>query len=358
MVSGGERQPKSEALQAVVQTGQLGFYPLNSLALSALFHNQSHSILGHRDDTESQKFRQKSELELDKKTVPVAGKIFAGLSDAFYRGKLPEVVVVTSPMAELPAFIEEFMDFLEKLCSLGFLTQKDSDEVGLLNRYVPQFVIASYGVVFDVVLDKLGEAAQNMGALSARQKERLLQKFTRGVITSPTGGYDLQLHPWTLFPKPLALNLAGSKSMFTIRTTQVLESLQIPHQFNPNGDLGVLEVELNLAFNHLLSRVLPVLAEQTGKAPCEAKDLTAHFDKLGQKMGILPGLITQTPKSTDLPKPDALILSMSDLAILHQLCRLAKEASLPEQGTVFQALLDAAKAQMPPQPFLSPSGRE
>lgn len=341
MPPGGEKSAKSDALQAVVQVGDIGFYPLNSLAVTALHRGQTKTIIAARDENQTGKLRLQSELKVGKDSLPVTGKLCEGLSDAFYRGRLPEVLIVTSPMAQVPAFLEELMDFLEKLCALGFLTQKDQDEVTMLNRYVPQIVLASYGVVYDVVLEKVGTAIENIKALSPRQRERLLQKFSRGVITTPGEGYDLNLEPLAFYPKPLALKLAGSKSMFTIRTTQLLETWKIAHEFNPNAELGAMEFELNLAYNHLAHRVLPLLA-QSDKAWAKRQDeLTQAFDALGQALGMLPGLVTLAAKTSELPKIAELGLSLMDLALVHQVMRWVREANQSSSLPLFESLLDA-----------------
>jgi hypothetical protein len=343
MQSGGDKPRKSESLQAVVQAGTVGFYPLNSLGLSALQHQQAECIIGTRDDAASQKLRGQSELVVDKQTLNIQGKVFTGFSDAFYRGKLPELVIVTSGMLEVPIFIEELMDFMEKLCSLGFLTApQEADEVAVLDRYVPQIVIASYGILFDVLLEKFQTSLANLGGFSPRQKERLLQKLSRGMFIEPEEGYDLSLNPYTLFPKPLALNLSGSKSMYTVKATQLLESHRIETHFNPNGELGVLEWEINLAHKHLLHRLFPLLKRHKIESPMSEKAFTKALDNLGQKMGILPGLVTVIEKSPTL-KPKELAVSTLDLAILHQLRILAKSVDDMELQEVFDTLLEQVK---------------
>lgn len=347
MQAGGEKSQKSDPLKAIVQTGEIGFYPLNSLSVSALFHGQTNCLIGNRDDKRCGQLRNQSEFEVSDQNIPIKNALFTGLCDAFYRGKLPELVVVTTDMTGIPAFIEELMDFLEKLSALGFLTSNDGDRVALLDRYVPQWVIGTYGVVFDAILEKLDTAIDNLGTLSARQEDRLLQKFTRAIFTSPEEGYDLALSSsLKLFGKPLAVNLAGSKSMYTVRTTQLLENHKIACHFNPNAELGILEWELNLAYKHMIHRILPLLTERHQTVlGFTAETITGLMDTLGQKHGILPGLVVLTDSAPPALPMEQLTLSAVDLAMLHQVKRLAESADVLELTSILDTLLHHVRLQ-------------
>lgn len=343
MQTGGDKSRKSESLQAVVQTGTVGFYPLNSIAFSALHHRQAQCLIGMREDEASQRLRGQSEYTIGKTTLNIQGCVFTGFSDAFYRGKLPELVVISSGMMEIPAFIEEFMDFLEKLTSLGFINASgDGEDVAVLDRYVPQLVIASYGVMYDVIQEKFNTAMVNMSGFSVRQRERLLQKLSRGMFTVPGDGYDLRLNENVLFPKPLALQLAGSKSMYTVRTNQLLESHRITTDFNPNGELGVLELELNLAYRHLIYRLLPACREQGQTCDVGEPEIKEVMDQLGQNLGILPGLVVVAGKAPGV-KPRDLAVTTMDLAILHQLAVMAKNVNHVAAQVMFSSLITQIK---------------
>ena len=344
----GEKQSRSDALQAVVQNGTVGFYPFNSLGVTALVCEQARCIIGETDPESASRLQRMTDIKLGAETFSLVGKVFNGFSDAFYRGKLPEVVVVSADMMALPRFLESFMSFVEKLYSLGFLSTQPTEETELLDRYLPQFVIASYGLVYDVLLENLGRALENLSEMPSRQKERLLQKFSRGIFVSPAPGYDLQLIPPIRYEKPLTLKLAGSKSMFTIRTTQVLESNRLLAEFNPNGAMGILEWELNLAASHLKTRLIPALNAAAKGREADASVLTPEIvgreiDLLGQKHGLLPGMaVASSLKPETIGKSPAPKLSTEDLAILHQLRLMAAEASLDS----FVQQLETAIAQV------------
>jgi hypothetical protein len=343
MRGGGEKPQKSDALRAVIQPGELGFFPFNSLGVTAMLHGQADCLISTREDPFIARLRNQTEFVVGEHTIPLKNNVFNGICDAFYRGKLPELIFVTSDMASIPSFIEEFMDFLEKLCSLGFLTQHDSDKIAILDRYVPQLIIGTYGVVYDVILEKLDASIDNLGALSVRQKDRLLQKITRGMFTSPVTGYDLLLTPPMIFDQPISINLAGSKSMYTVRTNQLLDSHQIACNFNPNGELGILEWEMNLAYRHIIHRVLPLLEDNKVKPDITPEQVSALMDTTGQKMGILPGMVVLSDAlDGDVPR-DKLCLSAVDMAILHQVKLLSQDAEVTELTTLMETLITLIK---------------
>ncbi len=334
-----EKLQKSPTLQAVVQFGEVGFYPYNSLSVSALFHSQAERIIGAKEDPITQKQRNLSEIKVSGKSLSIEKKLMGGFTDAFYRGKLPELIIVTSGMMETPEFIEEYLDFLEKLCILGFLSEPELEEVSLLDRYVPQLIIASYGMVYNVILQKLETALETMAQISPRNKDRLVQKISRAMFTNPDEGYDLSLVPLTLFKKPVALNLAGSKSIYTVKTTQLLEKYKIPCQFNPNGKLGILEWELNQAYKHLTHRIIPLLQLQEAAMDLKDTDVTALMETLGQKLGVLPGLTTLASSSKNPVPVEQLSFSTLDLAMVHQIGTLAQKVNFIELQNYTDALL-------------------
>jgi len=312
-----EKSKKSDGLQAVIQLGQIGFYPFNRLSVSALAHHHISAIIDTADLSQTAVWKTQSEWN---------GRVFPGFSDAFYRGKLPEVILVTSPMVEMPFWIESFMDFLEKLCVLGFFSQDAQDEIGVLDRYAPQIVIGSYGTLFDVAQEKLSRYLDNLSAMSSRQKERMLQKISRAFFTSPpyTLPEETGLSP---YPDPMALTLTGLKSSYTLRANELLEAHGIKVNFNPNGETGIYELELNLAYQHLSRNLTPPFPG----------NLAESMEKLGQNLGILPGLVTQTQSLFLAKDQKSVPPTMLDLAILHQLTGYARKTNMNEFAQQIQA---------------------
>jgi hypothetical protein len=193
--------------------------------------------------------------------------------------------------------------------------------------------------VFDVILDKMNTALSLISGISPRHRERILQKVSRGMWAFPEEGYDLTLTPLTLYPKPLALNVAGSSSIYTLRTTQLLETHGIPCEFNPNGSQGILEWEINLAYKHVLHRLLPLV--NLGDA--SSLDINEHFESLAKAYDILPGQVTCLDNAGSKSKKSSpfkdYTLTTLDLAILHQLHQLAQGASLNSVAEFLDTLI-------------------
>ena len=344
-MSPGKRQ-KSETQQAMVQPNTIGFYPFNRLALTALAHHNASVILASPEDPFLTAYKHQQDVVLNKKhTVNLTNRVFNGFSDAFYRGKLPELVVVSADMTRIPEFLESFLDYMEKLCSLGFFSDEDSlDSAEQLDSYIPQIIVASYGIVYSVILQHLQTALDNMGALTPWQRERLSQKLCRGVLTSEPMGYYQQLNEPGMFDHPIQLMLAGNKSLYTLKSTQLLEQFNIAHQFNPNGELGIYEIELQLAYQHCVSTIVPLLKAQGITHPfTEPKVLANWFDECGQVIGMIPGVITNAQLSKAAEPPKNAQLTLLDLAILHQLRSIAYDSGYTAGAETMKGFLDTLK---------------
>jgi hypothetical protein len=317
------------------------------LALTALAHHNASIIMAATDDPFLTTYKHQQEVVLDKKhTVNLTNRVFNGFSDAFYRGKLPELVIVSADMTRIPEFLESFLDYMEKLCSLGFFSDEDNlDSAEQLDSYIPQIVVASYGIVYSVILQHLQAALDNMGALTPWQRERLSQKLCRGVLTSEPTGYYQQLNEPGLFANPIQLMLAGNKSLYTLKSTQLLEHFNIAYQFNPNGELGIYEIELNLAYQHCLATIVPLLQSQGITHPfANPATLAQWFDECGQVVGLIPGVITNgTPAKSTVVKSETGQLALLDLAILHQLRSIAHESGYAMGAETMKVLLDTLK---------------
>ncbi|MCA9808618.1 MAG: hypothetical protein KC476_11750 [Cyanobacteria bacterium HKST-UBA06] len=333
------------AQQAVVQIDELGFYPFNSLAATALSHDQAHMVIRNRSSDEQPLLDGENQLKVGRKTIALADRVGDSLTDAFYRGKLPEVIMVTSSMSQIPQFLEELLDYLEKLCSLGFITSTSKDDSTPLDAVIPQFVLCSYGMVYDLVYTKVATALDHMNAYNSWQQDRILQKFCRGYFHKLPADYYRQLWPIQLYKDPLDLVLAGDKSMYTLKVTQLCQNLGINCTFNPNNHLGITELELGLAYHHLCDQLLPRLKKHKRSGLPSKKDFGALFDALGTAMGIIPGIITQAPAyASPTETPDTVACSFTDQAMLYQLKQQLDTHDLTQWVEPVQAMIETMQA--------------
>lgn len=121
---------RAELPKPMVKIGTLGFFPLNSLGLSYRHVGLGDTMLGLQDSEGAACAVQTEVLLKDKndKSVPVSlnGFYYRNLSDALYRGKLPQVVLATPSLTQLSQWSNEILDYTEKMLSLGFMFQTNA----------------------------------------------------------------------------------------------------------------------------------------------------------------------------------------------------------------------------------------
>lgn len=325
--------------QAVVQPNHVGFYPFNSLALTAIETHQAQIIIKNRQDNPTVSINAEQEdIKVGKTTVDLSNKVCNSISDAFYRGKLPEVLVITASMQQVPQFLEEVMDFLEKLITLGFITSNSPDDPTPLDQVIPQFVIATYGPVYQLIYQKVHATLEHMGSYNQWQQDRILQKFCRGFFTALPRNYHRFLEAYTLFDAPLDMILAGEKSLYSLKVSQVCQSHQLQCQLNTTHLSGTSEFELAVVYSHLLEQVYPRL----DKAPISKDELKDCFEALAAALGIIPGMVTQAPnKIPMLKEPKSLGFDFTDHALMLQLKNWLTQYELFDRIPLVEKLLAA-----------------
>lgn len=323
--------------QAIIKAESVGFYPFSELAIAALGQTKAHAMvhMGLTNPATGDPVVRPLPLP---ESLAGQGKCFDSLSDAFYRGGLPEVLIITSPIAQIPSMLEDWLTYIEKLGQLGFFTPtSEEDEVTVLDQCVPNIVLASHGMMFSPFMAQLDKMLQNMDILTPRQKERLVQKFIRGFWKSPSGWqYTESANAPALGKQPFSILLAGKKSWYSMRTCNLLQAVGIQQSFNPNEAMGVLEGELQLAHQYCVSVLAPTLVahKKLTAKQFNPKAFTTGIEDLAQAAGILPGLATQLDPLHPTP-PQPATLSFEDLALLHQLKHLARQH---QQDTLLETL--------------------
>lgn len=349
------KKTKAETQRAVIQQDTVGAYAVNSLSLTA-FHDHRLDVLIAQTQVDEGLYHQlknQSQWTVADQTINLQGKLFNGIADAFYRGHLPELLIITCEITHIPEFLEEFLDFLDKLCSLGFIQGHHSQENSQIDRYIPQLVIATYGIVFETIQNKLSRSIENMGHFSAWERDRILQKLCRMTLSNGYNLLDINKQPFQIFPTPLSVQCAGSKSFYTLRSTQLLESRKFDIQFNPNGDLGILELELHQAYEHLTTYLIPFCQAQFQLETASLNlDINDWFSQLEVALGCIPGLLTQHApsavpaashtKRSDLPT-ESNGIGFTDVALLHQLKVIFDEYQIEQPAQSLEVLLKLAK---------------
>lgn len=289
------KKERGDLPKPVVQPGTLGFYPLSNLSFSYLLEGYCDIVIGIKDKPETLGLKEKPEIRVKtgSKTekINLKGRVFNGFSDSFYRGKLPQVVVAAFDASLLDYFLEEFLDHLDKMFSLGFFLQGPDP----VEKLVPAFVVSSNGIFFNNLIRKIYNSLLAMEHTDEQTVERIIGKFTRGMLDSHapslfSPGQVIETEP------AYRMKIGGGQ----LQTQLIIQSVFSTHglitSLETGSDNPVERLELENALKRIVCCVLPVLAER-GEIP--KKDVTSlekqvqeAVFRIGQKHGAFE--ITET----------------------------------------------------------------
>jgi hypothetical protein len=275
------KRPRAELPKTNVQQGAVGCFPLQSWSLSALYHQRCASIIGFRDAENTLLAKSKSLVQLSiscRKSEPLSlkGKLFNGLSDAFYRGQLPEVILVCPPDAQRVTFVNDLADYLEQLVAMGFFSEKLPPERVAL--YVPCFILLGHGLWFSRMMAMLAGFMKDLKyhalPLPADVQQAILARFVRGSAPEADwGGLEEDMR-FELTPLPQVLRLGGGSAMTRTLTQKALRAYGWSAELEEAARNPVERLELQGAAWRLSSVVIPGLAAQKLLSQAEAKKLT------------------------------------------------------------------------------------
>ena len=256
----------------VIKTGTLGCFPLNTLSLSCVAQGHGTAILGYVDDPRNGAYKEHPvvTLKAGRKSTEysLVGVFFTGIADALYRGKLPEVIMATPAPNELGTFLNEFLDYVEKMITLGFVLNKPNPVVEL----IPCMVIATPGVFFSQFMAQLSKNLGNINEMTPELRQAILGRFVRGVP-------DCDVNPQVVGRQtefcdvPRRIKIAGGDD----RTRQTIQNVFSAHQLVTVVENSVQNPTERLEFESALSRlgnvVLPLLKAEKLLSAKELKEI-------------------------------------------------------------------------------------
>lgn len=374
--------PKSksgELPKPVIQRGQFGGLPLNTLTASYLIQGYSNAILGFRDDQETEAFRQRPTLQVQsgkrKDTISLEGRFFNGYSDALYRGYLPEVILAAPSSDRLGDFLKDFVEYLGKLLAMGFfipkkhLVQKDPVE-----ELIPCTILSGNGLLFSRFVTGLVQELKGLvhehPELNDAMRLAILGRFVRSVPAEAEealfNASDLAvLQGRTLLPivVPRQIRIAGGNR----QTQRIIQDVLSAH-----GLITVIEnqvrnpverLEFENALRRIITVILPTMAERKLLTASELKKLRPQVESgvfaIGQKrlafedneqfraptsQKAMPAAKdakgTKAPKSTrSLPA-----LTEEDVHMLAGLSSYAETLEMPAEKQLFETLARQVEA--------------
>jgi hypothetical protein len=291
-----------------------------------------------------------------RKSEPLAlkGKLFNGLSDAFYRGQLPEVILVCPPDEERINFLNDLADYLEQLAAMGFFSAKLPPERVAL--YVPCFVLLGHGVWFSRMLAMLAGFLKDLKyhalPLPTEVQQAILERFVRGSAPDADWAVTEEAMHFELTPVPQVLRLGGGSPMARRLIEEALVSYGWGVDIEDSAHNPAERLELQGAAWRLSSVVIPGLAAQKMLSQAEAKRLTPLVQQAILSIGRQRQAFTQaeeivTPKTKakgSLTAAKDLTVGLAGEELLRGLSAYAAALGLSQEKEIFDHLAERVAA--------------
>ncbi|WP_373531260.1 hypothetical protein [Vampirovibrio sp.] len=365
------RSRPGEVPKPIVRKDSFGCLPLNAFTVSCLHQGHADCLIGFRDSEETLAFKNRTSLQVsqgqNKITIPLAGRFFNGLSDALYRGHLPEVLLAAPSADLLPDFLADITEYIEKLAKLGFfMPRKQLIQRDAVAELIPCIALTGGGLLFSRFITGLMASLRGLRhehpSIDEETCLRILGRLVRGFvsdeshqagISDTTAGSVLSLSPF-----PQALRIAGGDlwTQSTIQTVLAAHGLTV--SVESQGQNTPERLEFQNALWRVSHVILPNLVQQQLLSETEAQALAPQIQAgiwtIGVKRAALgefekPEQPKISPKSqskgatskaahSGASKPAPSALGWGDVAIMAGLNGYAKELNLPAESHLFETL--------------------
>jgi hypothetical protein len=357
------RGQRIELTKPVLSQGTIGVTPFNAISLSYLLSGQAQCIIRFKDmDNRLPEGELNAEVPAKAgkwEKTDLQGRLFNGYADAFYRGRLPEVILCFVGIQSMSDFWEDLTGYLEQMLSLGFLGHEP------VKNIMPYMVILGDGMRFSRIITALTRYLDAMShsypVLDLRTRGQILSRFLRALpdLKSSTEWHDSD---WNLLachnnlhvkhvPETLTLFqlVSGTLSSWEqVRDCLSLNSIRV-QDVDQAVPMNVERLELQQTWQRLSTVILPGLAQQQdwtkaftqevmsrtqaglleiGRA-CHAVRDSESVDTVFQKTGKLKKSSEQTMNAD----------SRESRLLLQELVQVAQALPQAEKPEVFSELL-------------------
>lgn len=357
------RSKPGELPKPVLKQGNIGGLPVNVLTLSGLHHGRIHCLLGFRDTEQTRQLKNRSGFHLVKNrkkvTILLDGRFFNGYSDALYRGQLPEVILAAPSADLLPDYLNDFVDYVEKLAALGFfLPKKQLLQRDAVSELIPCTILVGGGLLFSRFITGLLSALKALRheypSLDEQTRLRILGRFVRGFPVA--GDPDAFSGPATLpvlgasaslIDFPCTIRIAGGDARTQARIQAVLLAQGIDTAIEGQSERAAERLELENALWRLSDVILPGLVSRELLSPAEAEALAPKLREgirtIGLRREVLSnseqpvpsGVMKKASGTSKHPEP---VLGWGDVAIMAGLNGYARDLNLTDEIRLFEKL--------------------
>lgn len=359
---------RGELPKPIIRPGSLGLLPFSPLAVSYLHGGHGDLILGYHDDNETLALKNRSAITVldgnGKEQFMLDGRFFNGYSDALYRGKLPEVIIAAPAPQELGTYLDDLVEYLEKMLSLGFfLPKKELIKRDPVQDFVPCTVLTGGGLLFSRFITGLMHALKSFEnqhpVMDEAIRLRIVGRFVRGLPgTEPTEipeTGEARTGQIRIEPVPCHIRIGGGSR----HTQDVIQTVFSKHgliaSFENRARNPVERLELENALWRLSTVILPTLVDQKTLKAAELKKLTPRIENGILSIGRCRQAFDETDspesirssngKKTGASKPDGKqALREEDALLLGNLVQYAEGLGLNEEQALFAQLAEQLSA--------------
>lgn len=334
------------------QPQAVGCCPLSGLAVELLQEQRADALICFKDDASVPLLRAAGTLEITRETGQAAslsleGRWFNGFSDAFFRGKLPQVILVTDHAPHQSDFFEEFADYCDKLHALGYFLQ----DISPVDALFPCVVLLGEGCYFKALQERLTVMLTPLCQHDEVMMQQLRGQFIRGLLEPSAtvlleGGHEARPYQ-SQQPVPTGLRLVGGSLSAQLAVQSVLDARGLNVAQEPRTAVAVERLEWESWLRFFTIRVVPVLATMTRASAAKAsrwqqQALSAGV-ALAQQQGLLTPEESEASFASLLGTHDTALSPMgpADLAALETFARWAQQAGLSGPNALWQTLQKA-----------------
>ncbi|MDX2083838.1 MAG: hypothetical protein SFZ03_00415 [Candidatus Melainabacteria bacterium] len=335
MTPRGPKRERSELPKPILQEGQLGYFPVHPLALACLHYGLGSLLIGHRDAEDTLTLKQTGTVALESGlTLELHQRFFNGMSDAFFRGRLSQVLMVAPDAKcanDLDPLVDEFADYVDKLHALGFLIP--GGFVDPVEALFPNLVLMTPGLYYSTFLSRLRQNLANMdfSASVSGVGEKVLQKCIRGLFVDE---HHLPVDVLSLQPSNLQLWLAGGSLQGQQTVQQLLERQGVRVRCFAATEAMAEALEFKLIHNVLTQRLL--YAARLPKAP-----------KNGWQASLSQAIVQVAQSRRAIAQNQELLAFITENLRAPDLCKKSPAAEnpspLPEDIRLLEHLLQVAQ---------------
>jgi hypothetical protein len=357
------RSKRGELPKPVIQPGALGFFPFNALSVAYIRQGCGNLILGYHDRPETLALKANPKVQVHqgktRQSLSLDGRFYNGLTDALYRGRLPQVIIASPSAEELGDFLTDIVEYLEKMLSMGFfLPRKELLKRDPVEDLVPCIILTGNGIVFSRFITGLArylrEFENQHPVMNEALRLRILGRFVRGLsdmeeqaIFSNVENKAGSERVLEAVEVPTLIRIAGGGRKTHLDIQKVLGLHGLVASIENRVGNAVERLEFENALWRVSHVVIPALVETKAVKATQRKTLSRKLESgifsIGRKRQVFDetetaDALASAKSNGSRPDREKPALALCDATILAGLSAYAGSLGLDEERKLFETL--------------------